>query len=321
MKILLTAVGKRVQLINHLKERLYIIGTDASDLVSSKSFVHKFYKIPKYTEEGYIDTLLNICVNEKVDCLIPLYESEFLILSKNRDRFHEVGTKLILSNSEIIDICNDKNKTYEFLKKNKISCPKVYSDKEIEEIINNGNDSVFPLIIKPKYGMGSKDIFKTNNIKELSFFKDYVEDNIVQQFINGEEFTVDVLCDLYGNYIYIVPRKRLEVRSGEVVKSSTVKDESIINETIKVLNSLNKIKNNDISIMGPLNIQFFKNDEGKVYLLEINPRFGGGVPLSFKAGADYSKALSNMIEGKSMEYTKDFKEITMLRYDEAVFLE
>ena len=322
MKLLLTAIGKRVQLIKHLKERFYVIGVDAGDLAPAISFVDKFYRVPKCNEKDYLDELLKICDKENIDCLIPLYENEFLILSKNRNKFENVGTKLILSNTKIIDICNDKEKTYKFLKENNIRSPKLYSYEEVESIIKKNNEMLFPLIVKPKNGMGSKDVFKIKNIKELRFFKSYVENCIIQQFIEGEEFTVDVLCDFCGNYIYMVPRKRLEVRSGEVVKSCTIMDESIIKETIKIIEKFNNFKNsNKASLMGPLTIQFFRDLKGINYLLEINPRFGGGVPLSFEAGANYAKALEDMMKGKILGYKKEFREITMLRYDEAVFVE
>lgn len=130
--------------------------------------------------------------------------------------------------------------------------------------------------------MGSDGVYKINNLIELKFFKDYVKNGMVQQFIEGEEYTVDTLVDLEGKPIYVVPRKRLEVRAGEVVKSSTINDTKIIDETFKVIEHLNKLRDKTgIALSGPLTIQFFKKSNGEVYLLEINPRFGGGVPLSF----------------------------------------
>lgn len=320
MNILLTAIGKRVQLIKHLKKNFNVIGVDAGELAPAIYFVDKFYQIEKFYEEGYIKSLFEICKKEKVDLLIPLYELEFLLLSKYREKFNYIGTTLVLSNSKIIDICNDKFKTYDFLHKN-INCPKIYRDIDIENIIKEQINDVYPLIIKPKNGMGSSGVFKISNIKELSFFKDYVKEPIIQQYIQGEEYTVDVLCDFEGQPIYVVPRKRLEVRSGEVSKSKVVNDEKIIKETLKVIQLLNNEKENGIGLMGPLTIQFFKTKKDEIYFLEINPRFGGGVPLSFKAGADYSKALKEMKLGKKLKYEDFFEEITMLRFDDAIFIE
>ncbi|KEI12085.1 carbamoyl phosphate synthase-like protein [Clostridium novyi B str. ATCC 27606] len=318
MNILLTAIGKRVQLIKHLRKEFNVIGTDVGELAPTINFVDKFYKIPKFNETQYLKNLLDICNNEKVDVLIPLYELEFKILSKNRYKFKKIGTELLLSNSKIIDICNNKYSTYEFLN-DSIKCPKVYYERDIEFIIKEKMEQIFPLIIKPKNGMGSNGVFKINDLRELEFFKEYVKEPIIQEYIDGEEYTVDVLCDLNGKPVYIVPRKRLEVRSGEVSKSRTIYDNNIINQTLKIIDKFNAINVDGIRLMGPLTLQFFKTNENEIYFLEINPRLGGGVPLSFEAGANYSIAIKRMINKEKLEYKKYFKELTMLRFDDAIY--
>lgn len=318
--MLLTSIGKRVQLIKHLEQSFNVVGADAGELNPAKAFVHKFYRIPKVNEDGYAECLLDICKKEEIKVLIPLYEGEFEILYNLREKFQNIGTILLLSNSEILSLCKDKIKTYKYFLNSKINIPKVYSEEEIQDILIYGDIDKLPLIIKPKDGMGSDQVYKINNLNELKFFKEYVKNGIVQEFIDGDEYTVDTLVDLKGNPIYVVPRKRIEVRSGEVVKSATIKSDNIINETIKVVGILNKlIDDNGLALCGPLTIQFFKTSSGEIYLLEINPRFGGGVPLSFEAGANYAQKIHEMLEGNKLGYIKDFREIIMLRYEEAVY--
>lgn len=320
--ILITSIGKRVQLIKHLSKTFKIIGVDAGDLNAGRYFVDKFYKIPKAVDKNYISELLQVCEKERVEMLIPLYEGEFSILNKNRKQFENMNTKLMLSGEKVINICKDKNKTSEYFTNRNIKNPRVYTNNEIDNIIHNKEGAVFPLFIKPADGMGSSNAFKINNINELCFFKDYIKNKIIQECIEGEEYTVDCLVDFNGNPIYIVPRIRLEVRSGEVVKSRTVRDKDIINETIKVIEELNKLRDEkDIGVVGPLTIQFFKTDKNEIYLLEINPRFGGGVPLSFECGAHYGNAILNMLEKKSMSFENNFEIKTMLRFDDAVYIE
>src|SRR5471030_2100235 len=290
MNLLITSIGKRVQLIKHLNESFSVIGVDAGELNPAKAFVHKFYKIPKASEKGYIECLLDICKKENIKVLIPLYEGEFEILHNQREQFKNIGTVLLLSSSEILNVCKDKQETYKYFLNSGINIPKVYCEEEIQDIITYVDIDKLPLIIKPKDGMGSDNVYKINNISELKFFKKYVKNSIAQEFIDGDEYTVDTLVNLKGNPIYIVPRKRIEVRSGEVVKSSTEKDQKIIDETLKVIEHLNKLRDKmGLALLGPLTIQFFKKRNGDVYLLEINPRFGGGVPLSFEAGANYGQ--------------------------------
>ncbi|NFO11831.1 ATP-grasp domain-containing protein [Clostridium botulinum] len=324
MNVLITSIGKRVQLIKHLKQEHYIIGVDCNDLVSSKEFVDVFYKVPRYNEKSFIKTILDICKNEKVDLLIPLYEKEFFDLCDNRKKFEEFGTTLLLSSKSIIDICNNKLNTYEFFKKSNISTPVSYSKSDIGNILYNNNkkkELKFPLIIKPIDGMGSNDVFKINNEKELSFFKEYVDNPIIQEFIDGKEYTIDVLCDLFGNVISVVPRERIEVRSGEVVKSKTVKNKEIIDSVMNLCDKLKKASNdNSISIVGPLTIQCIYTSNKVIKFIEINPRFGGGVPLTFESGVNYGK-IFNELKNNNFNIKKlhEFKETLMLRYDEAVF--
>lgn len=321
MNLLITSIGKRVQLIKHLKESFNVVGVDAGELNPAKFFVNKFYKIPKAKENGYIECLLDICKKENINVLIPLYEGEFENLHNAREKFKNIGTVLLLSNHKILNVCKDKQKTYEYFLNSEINIPKVYEEDEIQDILTYGDIDKLPLIIKPKDGMGSDGVYKINSIKELVFFKEYVKDGIIQEFIEGDEYTVDVLVDLKGSPVYVVPRRRIEVRAGEVVKSSTVKDKGIINETLKVIEHLNKLGDkNQPGLIGPSTVQFFKKNDGIIYLLEINPRFGGGVPLSLEAGANYGQQISEMVKGKKLEYIEDFKEITMLRYEEAVYV-
>lgn len=309
MKILLTAIGKRVQLINHLKKSCQVFGTDCGDLVPASYFVDKFLKVSKYNEDGYIDSLIDICSNEKIDMIIPLYEKEYVLLAENRDRFTEVGAKLLLSSIETIECCSNKYKTYEFFKAAHINTPKTF----FKEDLKKNYDLKFPLIIKPIDGMGSNNVYKINNKKELEFFVEYVKEPIVQEYVEGIEYTIDTLCDLEGNIISIVPRQRIEVRSGEVSKSKAVKDLEIIEKTKELLEKL--------KIIGPGTIQCIKNKCGEIKFIEINPRFGGGVPLSFEAGIDYGKYFDSMNKDENIKsIVGEFEEVIMMRYDEAVYL-
>jgi Carbamoylphosphate synthase large subunit (split gene in MJ) len=310
MKILLTAIGKRIQLINYLKKSCEVLGTDCGELVSASCFVDKFFKVPKYNENGYIESLISICNDEKIDMLIPLYEKEYKLLSENREKFIEVGTKLLLSSSETIEYCNNKSKTFEFFKSNNINTPETFFKDHIK---NHGSEIIFPLIIKPIDGMGSSQVYKVNNKKELEFFIEYVEKPIIQEYVDGIEYTIDTLCDFEGKVISIVPRERIEVRSGEVSKSRTVKDVDIIEKANELLQKL--------KIIGPGTIQCIKSKFGDIKFIEINPRFGGGVPLSFEAGVDYGKYFNLMCKEENITpIIGEFEEITMLRYDSAVYL-
>ncbi|MCR4587513.1 MAG: ATP-grasp domain-containing protein [Lachnospiraceae bacterium] len=320
MKLLLTAIGKRVQLLQHLKSAFTIIGADASPDNAAREFTDGFYQIPRCSDPAYKEAILTICKREKIDGLIPLYEPEFAALASIREDLRKMGTTLILSSDEVVAISNDKMKTAEFFAKYNIPAPITYREEACD-------GSHLPLIAKPVDGMGSEGIFRINSPEELRNAFEEIKHSgrkyIWQELVRGLEYTIDVLCDLEGEPIYIVPRRRVEVRSGEVVKSATVTGElgdTIIKESRHFLESLRK----EGRICGPLTLQCFANEtesgEICVSFIEINCRFGGGVPLSFEAGADYASALKEMLEGEKVSpRIGDYRELLMLRYDQAVY--
>ncbi len=331
MNLLLTSIGKRIELIEHLKSRFRVIGADASGLNAAKRFVDSFYHIPKCHEDGYVDALLSICEREAVLLLVPLYEPEFEILDGARARFEKIGVKIVLSDRVVLNICDDKRRTAAFFEKYGLSAPRTYSLEEVEEFIE-GRDAEYPFIIKPVNGMGSEGIFFARNRKELAFFYEYAGKALVQKCVEGREYTVDVLCDFFGEPVYIVPRVRLEVLSGEVSKSRVDLRGLVIEETKRLLEALNK----EGGVCGPMTIQCFLSEDGRdISFIEINPRFGGGVPLSFAAGGDYAGAIEKMGEGlriggkdgglmaSKTDLTSfrngELKELTMLRYTQAVY--
>lgn len=316
MNVLITSIGKRVQLIKYLKKNLKIIGTDCQQLIPAKHFVDKFYLVSKFDDEDYIEELLNICRIEQINMVIPLYEKEFVSLENNRNRFKELNIEILLSSQEIINICNNKIQTYNFFKENNIITPITYEKREIERKIESCEVLNFPMIVKPIDGMGSSNVFKVYSIEELKFFINYVSNPIIQEFITGKEYTIDALVDLDGNIISIVPRIRLEVRSGEVSKSKIENNLEIIKATEYLINNLNTKG----LPKGPLTIQCIMKCN-KPYFIEINCRFGGGVPLSFESGVDYGKLFKKMYYKEQINRIYSFKELTMLRFDEAIFIE
>jgi carbamoyl-phosphate synthase large subunit len=318
INILFTSSGRRVSLIKEFR-RVFeeqgiggrIITADVKDNAPTKFISDKHYIVPKISQEGYLNSLLEICDVEKINILIPLIDSELNLLAANKSLFETVGVNVIISSIELNLIASNKQTTYDFFISNDISTPKVYSIYELEQ-----GQFEFPLIVKPFDGSSSKGVTKVNNIRELSFFRKYISNPIIQEFIEGEEFTIDVMVDFDNNIKTIVPRLRIETRSGEVSKGMTIKDFSIINEVKRVIDLLP-------GPVGCITLQCFKQNDGTVKFIEINPRFGGGIPLSIEAGANFPLWIIKMCTGQALgdeEY--NWKSgLTMLRYDEALFIE
>ena len=142
---------------------------------------------------------------------------------------------------------------------------------------------------------------------------DIIQDPIVQEFIEGEEYTVDVFLDFEGNVITIVPRLRIATRGGEISKGKIIKDREIINDIKRLMKVLKPI--------GHITVQLMKTQRGIEYI-EINPRFGGGAPMSIQSGADSCENLYRLMMGEKLEYNENYREnIMFLRFDKSICLD
>ncbi len=315
--ILFTSVGRRVSLIKHFRRALRelqiegrIIGTDASNQSPAFYSTDKSYEVPLIEAAGYIPRLLELCSQEKIDVVIPLIDTELLLLAQNRRRFEDAGIKVIISTPEVVEIGMYKSRTYGFFKKNNINTPALFSPEHIAT-----GEYRFPLIIKPDDGSAGKMVFKVADSEQLMFFSRYVPNAIVQEFITGDEYTVDVFIDYAGMVRCIVPRLRIEVRAGEVSKGLIVKNDSVIKAARKVAECLH-------GALGCITLQCILDTDARIKMVEINPRFGGGVPLSIEAGADFPKWTIQMVLGQEIGDVAGAYEdgLMMLRYDDAVFV-
>lgn len=298
LKILFTSVGRRVELMQAFRSAsenkniaLEIYGADCDMTAPALAYCDKRIQVCKIREPEYIPQLMHICHEQKIDLLIPTIDTDLLLLSKNKQAFAEVGTRVLISDENKITVCRDKRFTADYF----ISCG-LQSPLPVDQA--EEYDQGFPCFIKPKDGSSSVDAYKVENEEELHSFAERVADYIVQPFIEGREYTVDILCDFDGNPIYVTPRERLAVRSGEVLKTCMVHDGQMEQECLELIRHYKPC--------GPITVQLIRQkDTGIDYYIEINPRFGGGAPLSMKAGADAAGALLELLSGKTLEYYRN----------------
>ncbi|MBO7519489.1 MAG: ATP-grasp domain-containing protein, partial [Clostridia bacterium] len=234
MNVLFTGVGRRVELIQTFQEAalvlnkdLRIYGADMSGTAPASVYCDYTRRVVSMNDPGYIDNLLTICAADRIDLLIPTIDTDLLILSENKERFEKIGTKVMISAPDKIQICRDKNSTYRFFTDCGLHAPTTVSDRREYK-------GGYPAFIKPKDGSSSINAFKVENEKELEVYASQVKEYIVQPFVSGYEYTVDIFCDWKGNPITVVPRRRLQVRAGEVLKTEICLDLTMIEES-KVL--------------------------------------------------------------------------------------
>ena len=244
-----------------------------------------------------------------VDCLIPTIDTDLLLLSEHKNDFEKLGTKVLIATPEKVRICRDKNYTADYFISLGLMSPRPVHDVVVYK-------DGFPAFIKPKDGSSSIDSYKVKDEEQLRLYADKIGDYIIQPFIDGTEYTIDIFCDYDGKPVYITPRERVAVRSGEVLKTKIFQDETMIEE-MKTLIS-------DFKPSGQISVQCIREKKsGEDYYIEINPRFGGGAPLSIKAGADSAHAVIRMLRGEVLHYIPHAAEDGAIysRFDQSIRVE
>jgi len=322
VNILFTCIGRRVSLLNsfrraarQLKIKVSLLGTDTNELSSALQLCDKGFLVKPITHAGYIRQILSIVKTNRVKLLIPTVDLDLKLLSQNKSKFSALGCSVLISQPEVVDICQDKRKTHRFLVKNGFDTARTLSIRSALSKQNHEEKLNWPCFIKPWDGYASRGNAVVRNREELLFFAKRIPNALCQEFIKGDEYTCDVYVDFNMKVRCIVPRKRIETRAGEVSKGQIVKQPRIMSESMRLVETLR-------AGPGVITLQLFLTPGDKVKFIEINPRFGGGVPLSIKAGANFPKWILQELLGEKPNIRFDgFKDnLIMLRYDSEVWL-
>ena len=311
MRILFTGVGRRIELLQAfrnaalvLNKDLKIYGADMAGTAPALAYCDYIRKVVSMKDAEYIQNLVDICAVDHIDLLIPTIDTDLLVLSENQEKFAAIGTKVMISASDKIRICRDKNNTSQFFVDCGLHAPMPVNDWQEYK-------AGYPAFIKPKDGSSSINAYRVDSVEELEVYAGQVEDYIVQPFVDGREYTIDIFCDWYGEPISIVPRERLQVRAGEVLKTEICMDEKMIEEAKELCRAFKPC--------GPMTVQLIRDKNGVDWFIEINPRFGGGAPLSMKAGARSAEAILKLMDGESISYQQNIADGAIYsRFDQSV---
>lgn len=351
LNILFSCIGRRVSLLESfrkaaksLKIQAQFFGTDTTSLSPALQLCDQKILVKPISDAGYIKQMLSIVEKNKIKLLVPTIDTDLKLLAQNQWKFADLGCRVLVSSEEVIDICRDKRQTYRFLIKNGFDSPVTMT----AGAALSKSSLTWPCILKPWDGSAGKDIVIVKNRSELAFYAGKIKNAICQEFIEGQEYTCDVYVDFDKKVRCVVPRKRLEVRAGEVSKSQIEKNPLIMTQAAKLVETLG-------AGPGVITLQLFSvrrsglgarrsefesrvtSHESRItshglIFTEINPRFGGGAPLSIKAGANFPKwILQELLDnlprqcastaGKPNVKFDDYKDnLIMLRYDTEVWL-
>lgn len=318
--VLISSSGRRVVLLRLFRSALQALGLSgelfAVDINERSAAFHDADRgilVPSCTAPEFIPTMLEVCQRHRIRLVVPTIDTELAAYAESREQFARVGTTVAVSSPETIAICSDKMRTHTWLTES--GFPTVRQAR-IEQDKLDLRGWHFPLLVKPCRGSASLGVRVVRTAEELRVATTDGE-FVVQTLAPGVEYTVDLFVDNEGRCRCAVPRQRLEVRGGEVSKGMTVRHSALESLAVRIAEALPGAR-------AVLNVQVFvDHDSGQLNVIEINPRFGGGFPLAWQAGALYPQWLLEEALGRPTTVAADNwrSGLTMLRYDDAVFVD
>ncbi|MBQ7896880.1 MAG: ATP-grasp domain-containing protein [Clostridia bacterium] len=309
MDVLILSAGTRNKVVQYFKKAIKdkgkVIATDMSELAPAVYEADKFYKVPRMTDDGYIEVIFDICKKENITGVLSLIDPELSLLAKHKDDFARLGVTVIGSSYELCERALDKMEMYEWLLDKGYNCAKSYVDKEKFYADVDAGKITYPVFVKPVRGSASIAISKVYDKETVELLFEHNDNLMIQEFLNGQEIGADVYIDMIsGDVVSIFTKKKIVMRAGETDKAVSFKDQ-------KLFDLIEKFAK-ESGWSGQIDIDIFEVD-GKYYISEVNPRFGGGYPHAYECGCDHMTLILNNLDGKAND-----KNIG--QYDDGVYM-
>ena len=276
------------------------VAVDANPLAPALYHADVHALVPRIDDPAYLPALRALVEEHGVRLVVPLTDLDQSLLARRRD---ELGATLLLADAGVVERMNDKYLAHLLFEEKGIPSPATWLPGELPE------ELPFPVLVKARAGFGSRHIYRAESRPELDFFlaRTPVE-SMVQAVCRGEEFSIDVFCDLEGRCLNAIPRTMIESKGGESIKGMTVKDWELIEHGRRVAEAL--------PLRGPANVQCFRESDGSLPVTDVNPRFGGAFPLPTAAGSRYPELAVALANGERPEpRLGDFREgVVMTRF-------
>jgi carbamoyl-phosphate synthase large subunit len=289
-----------------------LVTVDASNQVAGRYFSDYFYCVPRAGDPEFVPALLALCEAHEVRLLVPIVDYEFTPLSRARPLFAAQGCLVAISAPEVIQCANDKLATYHFFQRHGFGTPRTWSGQEAR---SRAPSLPYPVFVKPSIdGRSSLDCYRVAHADDLARSLERVPHALVQEYVDGPEYTADLLADLQSEVHGVVVRERIETKGGVSYKGRTVRDEEMVAEVVRMARLL--------GLVGPANIQAFRRDD-QLLFNEINPRFSGALALTLAAGLNSPLLLLRIALGLPVPNMIHRTQVglTMLRYWNEVFVD
>jgi carbamoyl-phosphate synthase large subunit len=284
--VLFTCAGQRVDIVTSFRRAgARTLATDVNPLAPALYHADEHAFVPRVDDPGYVGALTELVATHDISLIVPLTDLDHGVLSRARE---QLGALVLLPSPEVVDALADKWLSHLLFVEHGIGSPATWLPEDVPAGVE------FPVLVKARQGFGSRNIFRCRDLRDLEFFLEYTSvDSMVQACCLGEEFSIDVFCDLEGRCLNAVPRTMIESKGGESIKGMTIRDDALIEVGRHVSETL--------SLVGPANIQCFREPDGSHLVTDINPRFGGGFPLPTAAGSRYPELALALAAGERPE--------------------
>jgi carbamoyl-phosphate synthase large subunit len=282
--VLFTCAGQRVDIVSAFgRAGATTIATDVNPLAPALYHADRYALVNRVNDPHYVQQLRDLVAAHDVRLVIPLTDLDQHVLATA-----DLGTTVLLSDEHVVAAMSDKYLAHEFFLERGIPSPTTVLPDELP------SDLPLPALVKARAGFGSRNIYRAETREELDFFLAHTPvDSMVQECLAGEEFSIDVFCDLEGRCLNAIPRTMIESKGGESIKGMTIRDEELIAFGCRVAELL--------PIKGPANVQCFREADGRLLVTDVNPRFGGGFPLPLAAGSRYPELALAIANGERPE--------------------
>ena len=307
--ILILSCGTRNKVVQYFRKtfegRGTIVCTDCSSLAPALYEADKHYIVPRMTDPGYLDVILDICKKEKISGVLSLIDPELSLLAENSERFSEVGTTVIGSSYDLCEMALDKMQMYQWLVTHGYRCARSWLNKDEFYAAVEAGEVTYPVFVKPYRGSASVSISKVNDKDTIEQLFSHENDLMIQEFLNGQEIGADVYIDMIsGEIVSIFTKKKLVMRARETDKAVSFKDDKLFALIERFVN--------EAGYSGQIDIDIF-DVNGEYYISEVNPRFGGGYPHAYECGCNHMSLIGNTLDGIA-----NTKNIGV--YDDGVFM-
>ena len=291
--ILILSCGTRNKVVQYFRKtfegRGTIVCTDCSSLAPALYEADKHYIVPRMTDPGYLDVILDICKKEKISGVLSLIDPELSLLAENSERFSEVGTTVIGSSYDLCEMALDKMQMYQWLVTHGYRCARSWLNKDEFYAAVEAGEVTYPVFVKPYRGSASVSISKVNDKDTIEQLFSHENDLMIQEFLNGQEIGADVYIDMIsGEIVSIFTKKKLVMRAGETDKAVSFKDDKLFALIERFVN--------EAGYSGQIDIDIF-DVNGEYYISEVNPRFGGGYPHAYECGCNHMSLIGNNLDG------------------------